>query len=69
MKVKFILRDSNGKKTIISLLWDLVCTDDDLAAYIETDDEILAIMCDDVCIYSQLCSGPITWDEVLGYFA
>lgn len=33
------------------------------------EEEILMVVVDGICIYSQLGNDPITWDDILGFFA
>jgi hypothetical protein len=41
-----------------------------LSTHVPTDDdEILLILWAGTCIYSQLGSSPITWEDVSGFFA
>lgn len=67
--VSIVVRDINGKRRRISLRLCEVCS------YINQwyeefeQDEILMITVDNVCIYSQLASGPITLEDVTGFFA
>jgi hypothetical protein len=62
-------RDVNGKR-IMHRIPDisLVC---EFVEAIENPDEeeILAVFIFDTCIYSKLGNDPITWDDIVGFFA
>lgn len=66
--VKILTRDVNGKQDTISLEWSNVCS------YIEKhldeleEMEILMVLFNETCIYSQLGHDPITWEDLTGFF-
>ncbi|MGM9554812.1 MAG: hypothetical protein ACI3V2_10930 [Faecousia sp.] len=65
--VKILVRDVNGKQETISLEWSDVCS------YVEShldelETEILMVLFNEICIYSQLGHNPITWEDLTGFF-
>lgn len=67
--VDIYLRDINGREDTITIGWHNVCQYVDQNREILEDEEILLIMFNDACIYSQLANGPINWGDVVGFFA
>lgn len=66
--VTIVTRDVNGQRIIHkSPDMTLVC---ELVEDIEDKDEleILFVIVDNICIYSQLGNNPITWDDITGFF-
>ena len=66
--VEIYVRDINGKRDFYRLDWQYSSDFIDLSKTSE-DEEILLILFNGTCIYSQLTSGPITWEDVVGFFA
>ena len=65
-EVVIITRDVNGERLNHYLVWDKVAK----YAYDmrHSDDEILLVMVENICIYSELEANPITWDDIVGFF-
>lgn len=67
--VKIYTRNINGVTRIRAVCWG------DIYAYVKSknlnleEEEILMVTVNDSCIYSQLGSAPITWNELIGFFA
>ena len=67
-EVVIVTRDVNGKRTDHFLRWDNVCS------YVEStftdEDEILLVIVEGSCIYSELGSvDSLTVDDLTGFFA
>ena len=69
VSVTIITRDVNGKRTPYYLTWNEVCSHINKYKLYEKEVEILLVAVDDHLIYSALGSNPITWEDVLGFFA
>lgn len=66
--VEIYTRDINGKRDYWQVDWQNGNAFIDLAKTSE-DEEILFILFNGTCIYSQLANGPIDWEDVVGFFA
>lgn len=67
--VDIYMRDINGQRVIQTIPdMSLVCQ---FVEELENRDEeeILMVVVDGICIYSQLGNNPITWDDITGFFA
>lgn len=69
INVTFVIRDVNGKRRIVKMYWDEVIDVVKKEEKFTDEDQILAIVAGDVCVYSALANPPITWDDVTGFFA
>ena len=67
--VEIYVRDINGKHSIWQFDWSEGSSDFYQIAETSAEEEILLILFNGTCIYSQLASGPITWEDVVGFFA
>ena len=67
-KIRILVRDINGKRTSYTFnnRSDLLLS---ISNIFSDEDEILLILWKGTCIYSQLGSNPITWEDVSGFFA
>lgn len=67
--VEIHTRDINGTSSVMTLRWG------DIYNHINThindleEEEILLVVYEGTCIYSQLGNEPIDWEDILGFFA
>lgn len=69
--IKILLRDINGKRSEIIFDGIDIFNDFNLltAGYNDENYEILIVLWGDICIYSQLQSNKISFEDLIGFFA
>lgn len=60
-------RDINGKRKNHYVYWNGVCKY--VQENLTDEDEILLVIVEDTCIYSELASDAITIADLIGFFA
>ena len=67
VNITIVTRDEYGLRCIYERRWDDICFMEPLDDNFE---EIILILADgDAILYSRLSSGPITWNDVVRFFA